>query len=179
MGKNVRERSLALLLALAMMLSTPITAQAAKSSDKAATTESTDSAASAAKNYYTKKNLRLLSSIIYCEARGESYKGQLAVGMVVMNRVRSDQFPDTVKDVIYQKGQFSPVRNGALDQALSLYDNGGFEKEGASCIKAAKAVLKGKTTLKLNGKKTDMSSYLFFSVCLKGSRLKIGNHNFK
>ncbi|MCM1431593.1 MAG: cell wall hydrolase [Muribaculaceae bacterium] len=174
MKTNAWKRLLALLLALAMVWSTPATAQAAKNNDNTASGKETTE-----KNYYNKKNLRLMSSIIYCEARGESYKGQLAVGMVVMNRVHSSKFPDTVKDVIYQKHQFSPVSNGSLKKALKLYDKGKFSEDEQSCIKAAKAVLKGKNTLKLNGKKTDMSSYLFFSVYLKGSRLKIGNHNFK
>lgn len=55
-----------------------------------------------------------MASIINCEAGGESYQGQVAVGIVVMNRVRSKQFPNTIRKVIYQRGQFSPVRNGML-----------------------------------------------------------------
>lgn len=56
----------------------------------------------------------LLAQLIYAEARGESYEGKIAVGNVVLNRVKSDSFPDTIHDVIYQKRQFSPVSNGSI-----------------------------------------------------------------
>lgn len=59
-------------------------------------------------------NLYWLARIISAEARGESVEGQIAVGNVVMNRVRSNQFPNTIKDVVFQKGQFSPVTNGSI-----------------------------------------------------------------
>ena len=68
---------------------------------------------------YKKSDLRLMASIINCEAGGESYQGQVAVGIVVMNRVRSKQFPNTIRKVIYQRGQFSPVRNGMLRKKIS------------------------------------------------------------
>jgi N-acetylmuramoyl-L-alanine amidase len=129
---------------------------------------------------YTDGELRLLSALIYCEANGESYNGKLAVGIVVMNRKRSSLFPDTVKDVIYQKYQFSPARNGSLKKALEDYDNGKFtsasEKE---CIKAAKAALNGTTSITVNGKKKNFSKYLYFSCSLGGYTFKLGNHKFK
>ena len=115
-----------------------------------------------------------MTSIIYCEARGESYAGQKAVGIVVMNRVRSDEFPNTIKKVIYQKGQFSPVRNGSLDRALNIYDRqnekGVFKGEMKSCYKAAIEVLEGSTTIKVKGKKKQMKSFLFFSRYVKNAR---------
>lgn len=55
-----------------------------------------------------------MASIINCEAGSEPYQGKVAVGIVVMNRVSSKSFPNSIKGVIYQKGQFSPVRNGSL-----------------------------------------------------------------
>lgn len=129
---------------------------------------------------YTKAELRLLSALIYCEAGSESYNGKLAVGIVVMNRVRSSRFPNTVKDVIYQKFQFSPARNGTLKKALERYDNGKFTSEmELECIKAAKAALSGTTTLTVKGEKVDFSKYLFFSGRLKGYTFKLGNHQFK
>lgn len=132
------------------------------------------------KKSYTKAELRLMSAIIFCEAGSESYTGKVAVGIVVMNRVRSKKYPNTVKGVIYQKYQFSPVRSGVLDKALKLYDEGKFTmKNHKDSIKAAKKVLNGCTTVKVKGKKVNMKSYLFFSVQLSGSRLKIGNHRFK
>jgi spore germination cell wall hydrolase CwlJ-like protein len=132
------------------------------------------------KKKYSEADLRLLSAIIYCEAGSESYKGKVAVGIVVMNRVKSGSFPDTVKGVIYQSYQFSPVRNGSLDRALDQYDKGRFTSEDEKeCIQAAKEVLSGKTTITLNGKEKDFSRYLFFSGRLKGHTLTLGNHQFK
>lgn len=60
------------------------------------------------------ESLDLLSRIIEAEAKGESYEGKLAVGQVVLNRVRDKQFPDTIYDVIYQPRQFQPVMNGSF-----------------------------------------------------------------
>ena len=61
----------------------------------------------------------LLARLINGEARGESYKGQVAVGAVVMNRVKSSEFPNTISGVIYQKNQFSCVTDGQLDKPIS------------------------------------------------------------
>lgn len=58
---------------------------------------------------------KLLASIIFCEAGNQSYEGQVAVGAVVMNRISSDKFPDTMEEVIYQSGQFIPAMTGWLD----------------------------------------------------------------
>ncbi|HIR98831.1 MAG TPA: spore cortex-lytic enzyme [Candidatus Coproplasma avistercoris] len=64
---------------------------------------------------YTSSDLYLLARCIYGEARGESYTGQVAVGAVVLNRVRSSQFPNTVSGVIYQKGAFTAVDDGQIN----------------------------------------------------------------
>jgi spore germination cell wall hydrolase CwlJ-like protein len=147
---------------------------------KAYAAEETKQEAKEASNNYTKAELRLLTGLIYCEAQGESYNGKLAVGIVVMNRTKSDRYPDTVKEVIYQKYQFSPVTNGTLKKALAEYDKGNFtsssEKE---CIKAAKAALNGTKNVTVNGKKKSFSKYLSFSGRLKGYTYKLGNHQFK
>ena len=60
-------------------------------------------------------NLNLLSRVIYGEARGEPYTGQVAVGAVVMNRVRSSSFPNTISGVVYQSGAFDVVRDGQIN----------------------------------------------------------------
>ena len=65
------------------------------------------------------EELKLLANIIYCEAGSESYVGKVAVGNVIMNRVKSASQPNTITEVVYAKGQFSPVRNGSLQRALS------------------------------------------------------------
>lgn len=79
----------------------------------------------------------LLAALIHCEARGESYEGQLAVGAVVMNRVRSSAYPDTIHGVIYASGQFTPALNGKVNK---VYESG---KINESCIKAAEEALSG------------------------------------
>jgi len=65
------------------------------------------------------EDFRLLAKIIYAEARGESFLGQVAVGAVVLNRVKSSLFPDTIPEVIWQKNsytyQFSPVGDGTIN----------------------------------------------------------------
>ena len=132
------------------------------------------------KNKYTKSELRLMSSIINCEAGIEPYQGKPAVGIVVMNRIRSKRFPNTLKGVIYQRGQFSPVRNGSLRRRLSEYDSGKIKSEQwKSCISAAKKVLNGQRTISYRGKAKKMNSYYYFSVGLRGARLRLGGHKFK
>lgn len=81
--------------------------------------------------------LMLLAALIHCEARGESYEGQVAVGAVVMNRVRSSAYPDSIYGVIYASGQFSPAMNGKVDKVL---ESGNINE---SCIKAAEEALSG------------------------------------
>lgn len=62
-------------------------------------------------------NVNLLSHLIYGEARGESYVGQVAVGAVVMNRVKSSSFPNTIAGVIYQAGAFDAVSDGQINMS--------------------------------------------------------------
>ena len=76
----------------------------------------------------------LLANLIYCEAGGEPYAGQVAVGSVVINRVLSSVYPDTVTGVIYQNKQFSPVASGRL--ALALAEG----RATGSCYQAADEV---------------------------------------
>jgi len=59
-----------------------------------------------------KSEMDIMARIIYGEARGEPYKGQVAVGAVVMNRIRSGQFPDTIRGVVFQPGAFTAVDDG-------------------------------------------------------------------
>ncbi len=64
---------------------------------------------------YTNSDLYLLAKCIYAEARGESYTGQVAVGAVIMNRVASSSFPNTISGVVYQKGAFTAVSDGQIN----------------------------------------------------------------
>ena len=82
----------------------------------------------------------MLAAIIQCEAGGESYEGKLAVGSVVLNRVSSSHFPNTIAGVIYQGGQFSPVASGRFASVLAAGAN-------ASCRQAAGEVLSGNITI--------------------------------
>ena len=61
-------------------------------------------------------NVTLLAKLIYGEARGEPYTGQVAVGAVVMNRVKSNSFPNTIAGVIYQSGAFDAVSDGQINK---------------------------------------------------------------
>ncbi|WP_051234019.1 cell wall hydrolase [Butyrivibrio sp. NC3005] len=83
---------------------------------------------------------RLLAALIQCEAGNQSYEGKVAVGAVVMNRVRSAAYPNTIQDVIYASGQFTPALNGKVARVYNKTVN-------PSCIKAAQDALAGNTTV--------------------------------
>lgn len=107
---------------------------------------------------------KLLANIIYCEAGGEPYEGKLAVGAVVINRVLSGKFPDTVKGVIYQKSQFSPVASGRYALALAS------DKANAACYQAADEAMLGVT---------NVGACVFFRTPIPGlTGINIGGHVF-
>lgn len=81
-------------------------------------------------------DVTLLAALIQCEAGSEPYEGQLAVGAVVVNRMRSGRFPNTVPEVIYQKGQFRPAGDAKLTRVLS-------QGPSSSCVQAAREALGG------------------------------------
>lgn len=62
------------------------------------------------------KDKKLLAHLVHAEAKGEPFAGKVAVAKVVLNRVEHEEFPDTVKGVIYEKNAFSPVQNGAINE---------------------------------------------------------------
>ncbi len=68
-------------------------------------------------NGYTNQDYQLLARLIHAEARGESYTGQVAVGAVVLNRVKSSSFPNTISGVIYQPYAFTCVNDGQINLA--------------------------------------------------------------
>ena len=106
----------------------------------------------------------LLANLIYCEAGNQPYAGQLAVGSVVINRVLSSVYPDTVVGVIYQNKQFSPVGDGHL--ALALAEN----KATAACYKAADEAMAGQT---------NVGNCVYFRTPVEGlSGIQIGDHIF-
>ncbi|MEH7226040.1 cell wall hydrolase [Bacillus sp. JJ1566] len=73
---------------------------------------------SVSSNYnFSPEELDLLARIVRAEAQSEPFEGKVAVAAVVLNRLESPKFPDTIQGVIYQRGQFQPVRNGAINKA--------------------------------------------------------------
>ena len=71
----------------------------------------------AAVKYFQRKNsnVNLLAHVVYSEARGEPYSGQVAVAAVVLNRVKSSSFPNTIAGVVYQPGAFTAVSDGQIN----------------------------------------------------------------
>lgn len=82
-------------------------------------------------------DLELLAALIYCEAGGEPYEAQLAVGACVINRMEHRHYPDTLRGVIFQKNQFTPAMSGKVARILLA------GKTSQSCFKAAAAALAG------------------------------------
>nr|WP_296063892.1 cell wall hydrolase [uncultured Mediterraneibacter sp.] len=103
----------------------------------------------------------LLASLIFCEAGNQPYEGQIAVGAVVLNRVKSSVYPNSVSEVIYQSGQFSPAMSGWLDRVRA---NAGYSE---SALQAAEDALDGSNPV---------GDCLYFST--GGYGMQIGDHFF-
>ncbi len=113
---------------------------------------------------FAEGDVYLLANLIYCEAGGEPYEGKLGVGSVVINRVLSSKFPDSILGVIYQKGQFSPVASGRLDLALSS------NMANEDCYRAAEEAMAGTT---------NVGNCVFFRTPIPGlTGISIGGHIF-
>ena len=113
---------------------------------------------------FTEGDRYLLANLIYCEAGGEPYEGQVALGAVVINRVLSSVFPNTLSGVIYQSRQFEPVSTGRL--ALALAEN----RATASCYRAADEAMSGVT---------NVGNCVFFRTPIPGlTGINIGGHVF-
>lgn len=104
----------------------------------------------------------LLAALIQAEAGTQPYEGQLAVGAVVMNRVRSGGYPNTVMGVITQPGQFPPATNGTVGAIVS-------RGAKASCVKAAEAAINGET---------NVGGAMHFGRVGKAVGIVIGSHVF-
>ena len=104
---------------------------------------------------------KLMAAIIFCEAGNQPYNGKVAVGAVIMNRVKSGRFPNTIEGVIYQRGQFTPAMTGKLSRVL----NSG--KIPGSCYDAADAALNGENPI---------GGALFFNT--HNGKFKLGDHYF-
>ena len=115
----------------------------------------------------TTNDVYLLAHIIYGEGRGEPYKGQVAIGAVVLNRVKSASFPNTIAGVIYQRGAFDAVSDGQVNLAPD-----------ANAVKAARDALNGwdptNGCLYYYNPATATSKWMLSRPVL----LRIGNHAF-
>lgn len=107
--------------------------------------------------------LNILAALVQCEAGGESYEGQLAVASVVMNRVRCGAYPNTITDVIYASGQFSPANSTKMSN-LALSGN-----IKASCLQAAQEAINGNCNI---------GDALYFRRAGNKDGIIIGNHVF-
>ncbi len=123
--------------------------------------------------YYTDPDVddvTLLAAIICAESANQPYYGQMAVGYVITNRISSSLFPNTLREVIYQKQQFEPARNGTLTRYMKTPS-----LVPTSCKTAAAEVLKNykanKTSINVNGTIRYMRDYLFFMTPAAYSRL--------
>lgn len=87
-----------------------------------------------ASNSSNTSDVQLLARAINGEARGEPYEGQVAVGAVILNRVKDSKFPNTIAGVIYQSGAFTAVSDGQINVPI---------EEGATVVKAARDALNG------------------------------------
>lgn len=116
----------------------------------------------AAREAAAQADKELLAALIFCEAGNQPYEGQVAVGAVVMNRVKSGSYPNTISDVIYQSGQFTPAMTGWLDSVLA---SGGYTD---SAMQAAEDALAGSNPV---------GGCLYFST--GGGGYQIGDHFFR
>ena len=105
--------------------------------------------------------VKLLAALIYCEAGNQPYKGKVAVGSVVLNRMNSKRFPNTLEGVIYQRGQFTPAMTGKLARILPS------GRIPGSCYDAAREALSGAKPL---------GNVLFFNTGY--GNYKLGDHYF-
>lgn len=114
-----------------------------------------------AKKQAQKEAEELLAAIIFCEAGNQPYKGQVAVGAVILNRVQSASYPNSMEAVIYQKGQFGPAQTGKLDRVRSA------KSYTKTALQAARDALAGVDPVE---------GCLYFGCGKKG--IKIGAHYF-
>ena len=123
--------------------------------------EAREQAEREAREAYVRANQELMASIIYCEAGNQPYEGQVAVGAVIMNRVKSGSYPDSIEAVIYQSGQFGPAATGWLNRVRS---SKGYSQ---TALQAAVDALNGSNPI---------GNCLYFDQ--GGSGMKIGAHYF-
>lgn len=120
-------------------------------------------------------DLRYLSAIVWAEAGNQDFAGQMAVAIVVVNRVENELFPDTIYGVISQNGQFHPFSNGSFNKGLVLYDSGNMPFE---CLESARFALDGLDAIWIGDTYIPMDECLYFSRKLRHAELVVGAHQF-
>jgi N-acetylmuramoyl-L-alanine amidase len=116
----------------------------------------------------TSEEVELLARVVQAEAGGEPFEGKVAVAAVILNRVRSSRYPDSVWEVLHQPGQFTPVEQGKLPK-----------KADASCVEAVRRALAGEdptggALFFYNPHTTQSAEFWATKQVIK----RIGNHNF-
>lgn len=127
------------------------------------------------KDDYDSYEVKLIASIIHCEAGNQCTAGRQAVGIVVMNRVADSEFPSSIESVIRQKKQFAPAGSGWFDRTLNNYSSDVEEED----IEAAKYALAGNKTVTYKGESYDMSGILYFNCSMSKYKYKIQDHYFR
>ncbi|WP_449540329.1 cell wall hydrolase [Ferdinandcohnia sp. Marseille-Q9671] len=143
----------------------PVTQQVVKKEEKVVT-----EVKSASTTYnFSAEELDLLARIVRAEAQTEPFEGKVAVAAVVLNRVESPKFPDSIREVIYQRGQFQPVSNGQINRAA--------DEESIKAVRAA-----------ISGQRNIVQGALFFYnptiatsrwLDTRATAVEIGRHVFK
>ena len=118
--------------------------QAAASMNTSGNIQQADSGISGGSVSLSEYEIMMLATIIYCEAGNQGTDGQLAVGYVIMNRIRSSRFPNTLEGVLRQSKQFEPVGSGRFDLVLKAEQDDDIPNiVTQSCWNAARAVING------------------------------------
>ena len=118
--------------------------QAAASMNTTGNIQQADSGISGGSVSLSEYEIMMLATIIYCEAGNQGTEGQLAVGYVIMNRIRSSRFPNTLEGVLRQSKQFEPVGSGRFDLVLKAEQDDDIPNiVTQSCWNAARAVING------------------------------------
>ena len=117
----------------------------------------------------TKADIELMAKLVYCESRGEPFQGKIAVASVVLNRVMSSKFPNTISGVIFQKNAFSCVSNGQL-----------IAEPNEDCYNAVYEAIRGKdpTNEALFFYNPSIATCSWMKNTAKKDSKKIGNHTF-
>lgn len=121
------------------------------------------------KENFSEKELDLLARVVRAEAQTEPFEGKVAVADVVLNRVESPEFPNTVREVIYEPGQFQPIDNGQIDQPA--------DEESVEAVNAALSDMRNISDDSLFFYNPDIATNRWLDT--RETTVVIGDHVFK